>query len=71
MIRGFIYEEESGEPAIFSNVFLQGTTYGASTDNNGYFVITRIPAGNYTLMVTYLGFDTIQMPVQLKPDEIL
>jgi len=71
MIRGFIYEEESGEPAIFSNVFLQGTTYGASTDNNGYFVITRIPAGNYTLMVTYLGFDTIQMPIQLKPDEIL
>ena len=71
MIRGFIYEEESGEPAIFSNVFLQGTTYGASTDNNGYFLISKIPAGNYTLMVTYLGFDTIQMQVQLKPDDIL
>lgn len=69
-IRGFVYEEESGEPAIFSNVYLKGTTYGASTDINGYFLISRIPPGNYNLTVTYLGYDTIQMDVQLKADEV-
>lgn len=69
-VRGFIYEEETGEPAIFSNVYLKGTTYGASTDNNGYFLISRIPPGNYQLMVTYLGYDTIQIPIQLDPDEV-
>ncbi|MCB2207705.1 MAG: TonB-dependent receptor [Bacteroidetes bacterium] len=69
-VRGFIYEEETGEPAIFSNVYLKGTTYGASTDNNGYFLISRIPPGNYQLMVTYLGYDTIQLSVQLAPDEV-
>ncbi len=69
-IRGFIYEEESGEPAIFSNVYLKGTTYGASTDNNGYFLVSRIPPGTYSLMVTYLGYDTIQIPVQLEADEV-
>ncbi|HJN05063.1 MAG TPA: hypothetical protein QF480_00465, partial [Bacteroidales bacterium] len=38
IIRGFIYEEETGEPAIFCNIVLAGTTYGASTDVNGYFI---------------------------------
>jgi hypothetical protein len=69
-VRGFIYEEETGEPAIFSNVYLKGTTYGASTDNNGYFLISRIPPGNYQLMVTYLGYDTIQLSIQLDPEEV-
>ena len=70
-IRGFVYEEGTGEPAIFSNVYLIGTTLGASTDNNGYYLISRIPPGNYNLIVTYLGYDTIRMAVQLDADEVL
>jgi hypothetical protein len=70
-IRGFIYEKESGEPVIFTNVYLLGTTYGASTDVNGYFTVTQIPAGEYTLIVTYLGFDTIREPVIIKPGQII
>lgn len=70
-VRGFVYESESGEPAIFCNVFLAGTTFGASTDVNGYFLISKVPAGDYILKVTYLGFDTIQKKISLKPGQIL
>lgn len=70
-IRGFVYEEETGEPAFFANVYLKGTNYGSSADVNGYYVISRVPAGNYTLMITYLGFDTIQMPVSMKEGEVV
>ncbi|MFU8843196.1 MAG: TonB-dependent receptor [Bacteroidales bacterium] len=70
-IRGFVYEKETGEPVIFTNVYLKGTTYGAATDVNGYFAITKIPPGTYTLMVTYLGFDTLQMPVTLNANAVL
>ncbi len=59
-IRGFVYEKESGEPALFTSVYLLGTTYGAATDINGYFTITKVPDGKYTLVVTYLGFDTLR-----------
>ena len=65
-VRGFVYEEETGEPAMFCNVFLEGTTFGSSTDVNGYFLITHIPEGNYVLTVTYLGYDTIRENVSLK-----
>ncbi len=70
-IRGFVYEKETGEPVIYTNVYLHRTSYGAGTDVNGYFVISRIPPGSYTLMVTYLGFDTLQIPITLKPGELV
>ncbi len=71
MIRGFVYEENSGEPAILANVYLRGTNSGASTDVNGYFLISKINPGNYTLIVTYLGFDTIREAITLGEGEIV
>lgn len=71
VIRGFIYEEESGEPAIFCNVVLTGTTYGASTDVNGYFIISKIDPGDYNLSVTYLGYDTINQNIKIVADAII
>ena len=70
-VRGFVYEASSGEPVIFSNVYLQGTNFGGSTDNNGYFSITRVPEGKYTLLVTYLGYDTIKEVIQLRKGDVI
>lgn len=70
-IRGFIYEKETGEPIIFTNAYLQGTTYGSTSDENGYYAITQIPPGEYTLLVTYLGYDTLKLEVNLKSNEVL
>ena len=58
-IKGFVYEESTGEPMMFTNVYLKGTNYGGSTDVNGYFNINRIPDGRYTLLITSVGYDTI------------
>ncbi len=70
-VRGFVYEAGSGEAAMFANVQLEGTTFGASTDVNGYFMITKVPEGKYTLLVTYLGYDSVKTVVYLKKNEIL
>ena len=70
-IRGFVYEKASGEPVIFTNVFLQGTTMGGATDVNGYFSISRIEPGTYTLMVTSLGYDTLAKQVTVERDRII
>lgn len=43
-IRGFVYLKDSGEPVLFTNVILKGTTIGNATDVNGYFSITQVPA---------------------------
>jgi hypothetical protein len=70
-IRGFVYDKTTGEPLMFVNVFLKGTTHGVATDINGYFSLTRIPAGNYMLVCTSIGYDTLLMPVTVVANEIL
>lgn len=69
-VRGFVYTKDDGEPAIFTTVFLKGTTYGATSDVNGYYSISKIPPGNYTLTITSIGFDTIAIPISVKANEI-
>ena len=69
-IRGFVYEKDNGEPVLFTNVYLKGTGYGIATDVNGYYSITKIPAGTYILMVTNMGYDTLQEEVTVKAGDI-
>jgi len=70
-IRGFVYDEETGEPVIFTNVFIKGTTYGASTDVNGYYSISKIPSGTYTVLSSTLGYDTASAEVTVKKGQIV
>ncbi|MFL5752762.1 MAG: TonB-dependent receptor [Bacteroidia bacterium] len=70
-VRGFVYTKDNGEPVLFTNVYFKGTTYGAATDVNGFFSITKIPPGTYTLMITYLGYDTLFETMSLKANELV
>ena len=70
-IRGFIYEKESGEPVMFCNVFIEGTTFGSATDINGMYNISKVEAGNYTLTATYIGYDTTEVNISLKGGQII
>ncbi|MCB9184665.1 MAG: carboxypeptidase-like regulatory domain-containing protein [Flavobacteriales bacterium] len=70
-IRGFVYDQSNGEPVIFTNVVLKGTTIGAATDVNGYFSITKVPSGTQTLTVSALGFETLEKPVSVKANQII
>lgn len=71
-VRGFVYEEATGEPSIFTPVSLRGATnLGAQTDVNGYFSISKVPPGHYTLRIVYLSFDTVSVEVDVKADQII
>ncbi|MBK7853786.1 MAG: TonB-dependent receptor [Bacteroidetes bacterium] len=70
-IRGFVYEKETGEPAIFVNVYLKGTTLGVNTDINGYYSIVKVPKGSYILTATGIGFDTITQEVIVAEEDII
>lgn len=70
-LRGFVYDKKTGEPIIFTNVFLQGTTLGSTTDVNGFFQITKLEPGKYTVKSTTIGYDTASVDIELKPGQIL
>jgi hypothetical protein len=70
-IKGFVYEKETGEPVIYTNVMLFKTGYGATTDQNGFFMITKIPAGDYNIIITTLGYDTLREVISLKKGDMI
>jgi hypothetical protein len=70
-IRGFVYEQETSEPAPYASVYLKGTQMYAQSNLDGFFTITKIPAGEYQLFVTSIGFDTIQQPITIKSGDFI
>jgi outer membrane receptor protein involved in Fe transport len=55
-IRGRVIDRTSGSPLVGANVLLQGTSRGASADENGRFSITNVNSGEYTLLARYVGY---------------
>jgi len=70
-VRGYVNDEQSGEPMVFTNVRLERTDKGASTDMNGFFSIPNVEPGEYTLFSTYIGYDTVRKQVQVEEGEIV
>lgn len=55
VISGTVYDQD--EVTVPSaHVFLNGTTYGTLTDQNGVFKINNVPEGVYQLVVKFLGY---------------
>ena len=69
IISGFVSDSSSGEALIGANVFLRETGQGMATDINGYYIIQDIVPGNYTIMVSYIGFDIYKQNTRLNDDE--
>ena len=55
---GTVTEAATGEPLPGVNVFLEGTTQGASTDFDGQYVIIGVRPGTYTLIASFISFAT-------------
>ena len=71
VVRGFVYSKASGEPVLFVPVQLEGTTHGATTDANGFYTISKIPAGDYTLMVKTIDFEEYKDSVSIRNGQII
>lgn len=55
-ITGIVKDASTGESLIGANIILEGTTIGAATDIEGYYVILNVPPGVYDLRVSMVGY---------------
>jgi hypothetical protein len=68
---GFVKDKQTGEPVIFASVVLVGTNYGVSTDVNGYYTLSKIEPGIYTLKASSLEYKEQKIEVTLTEGKLI
>ena len=56
-------------PISFANIYLQDRSVGASSDSEGHFTIEHLPAGDFVLVASAIGYRPLRMSVHLEEQE--
>lgn len=71
-IAGRITDKEANdEPLPFATVVVKGTSTGTVTNMDGSFQIPNLAPGDYTLRVTFIGYEDLEIPqVVVEPNKV-
>jgi outer membrane receptor for ferrienterochelin and colicin len=69
MVSGFVRDKETGMALPGAAVIVENTTFGATADKYGFYIIYNLPVGNYNLRATMIGYlPTKVTEVEVKTD---
>lgn len=63
-ISGVVLSVDDDEPIVGASVMVKGSKTGTATDLDGQFTITNLPSSAKTLVVSYIGMKTAEVPIQ-------
>ena len=63
-IRGIVYDEVL-EPVMGATILVNDSDFYAVSDINGLFIIPEIPFGNYQIKISYIGYETLLIDVDV------
>jgi hypothetical protein len=69
-IKGTIKDLKNGETLLGTSVYLKGTSNGATTNEYGFYSLTA-PKGNYTLVISYMGYNDTTKEITLNTNQTL
>ncbi len=67
-IRGRVTGGKAGEALPGAVVVVQGTSLSAATDSDGRYELRNVPAGRYSVRVSYVGYREQTRPVTIAGD---
>lgn len=65
-ISGLVKEKKSSQVLIGANVYIDGTSIGAATNEKGEFILSNLKTGLYRIMVSYSGYTKINKTVKIS-----
>ncbi|MBL7872867.1 MAG: carboxypeptidase-like regulatory domain-containing protein [Cyclobacteriaceae bacterium] len=68
-IKGTLRDETTGDGLIGANILIEGTGTGSSTDIEGNFIIPKVKAGTYNLVLTSISYASKTIAVNVYPDQ--
>lgn len=66
-----LVSEKSNQALPGASIRLKGKSSGATTDSQGKYQFTNLKAGNYTLVVSFIGYQTVEKNLDLNADQVL
>jgi TonB-dependent receptor len=69
-VKGYLKDAQSGEPLMFANVAITGTTMGTVTNENGYYELLNLRPGTYTLVFSYLSYHNVEQEIVVTGGEV-
>ncbi|GAB3003010.1 TonB-dependent receptor [Cyclobacterium sediminis] len=70
-IQGLVTDAESNAPLEGATIYLQGTSKGAVTDENGAFQLMNLKQNTASLRISFIGFSSQTISVSLPQEEKL
>lgn len=71
VITGTLTDKEANNaPLAFANAAIKGTSAGATTNEKGKYKISIAP-GKYILVLSFIGYEPVEIPVTVKENETL
>lgn len=70
-IRGKVLDKETKTALPGANVLVKGTSIGAATDLSGSYAIPYAPTGKQTLVVTYIGYVSMNVNVTVAENSVV
>ncbi|GAA3635735.1 TonB-dependent receptor [Flavivirga jejuensis] len=67
-LSGSITDKSNGESLFGASIFLKGTTIGVVTNEYGFYSLSA-PSGEYTLVVSYMGYTEINKELSLTENQ--
>jgi TonB-dependent receptor len=68
-ISGVVTDAASGAPLAGADVLIEGSALNTATDRAGRFMLVGVPAGDQSLLITYLGHREERAGVTVRPGE--
>lgn len=68
-IEGTVNDQKTGMPVANVNVYINGSTVGASTNKDGNFKLEHIPSGVYEVVFLSLGYDAVFRKIVLSRNQ--
>ncbi|HBI81201.1 MAG TPA: TonB-dependent receptor [Bacteroidales bacterium] len=60
--------DNQGNPLVGATITLENTFLGTYSGVNGYYQLSHVREGSYTLIASYLGFETIKVDLKVDKD---
>lgn len=65
-IYGIVTDADDNTPLAGATVLIKGTNIGAASDVEGRYRLRRVPTGDHTLVINYIGYQSVELQITVE-----